>query len=318
MQSHGYRMKDFWIFYLLAVVVAILGMCWIAFANGMIYEALTGKAMLPDPYTFVGMMMQQSEARLGLPSDSIFASLALLTEHWYMVGSYLFPAAPSIAAILVVWYFSRGAGVRALFGRFSPAQEGVSTAQGLKLNGLIFLAIIVYTLVLAFLAGLTSEGGFAEKVQGLRLDAPFLALLLLFVGSMTAHGAILEELGWRGFAWPLLQKVIKTPLHAALLLGILWAAWHLPREVVMLLGGAPFDQFIFNQIDFFLGSITLTIMIGCQGSQQSWRQHSPGHHDSWGQQLPVRCRRFHTGISGLLNPQPDETCGHSRDHRVCR
>jgi len=263
MQTHDYQKNDFWVYYLLAVVIAILGTLWMAFGNGVIYEALYGEPMLPDAYTFVGMMMQQAESRLGLPSDSILASLSLLIgKHWYMFPTYLFPAAPSIAAILVVWYFSRGAGVKALFSRFSPAQQGISAAQGLKLNGLIFLAIIVYTLVLAVLSGLSAEGGFAGNIEGLRLDAPFMALMLLLVGSFTAHGAILEELGWRGFAWPLLQKVMKTPLHAAIFLGILWGAWHLPREVIMLLGGAPFGQFLLGQIDFFLMTVALTIIIG--------------------------------------------------------
>jgi len=262
MQAHDYKMNNFWIYYLLAVVFALLGTSWMVLGNAVVYEALYGEPMLPDAYTFVGMMMQQAEVRLGLPSDSIIASLSLITEHWYMFPTYLFPAAPSIAAILVVWYFSRGAGVKALFSRFSPTQEGVSLAQGLKLNGLLFLAIIIYTLVLAFLSGLSAEEGFAGNIKGLRLDAPFMAIVLLLVGSFTAHGAILEELGWRGFAWPLLQKVMKTPLHAAIFLGILWGAWHLPREVIMLAGGAPFDQFLLGQIDFFLMTVALTIIIG--------------------------------------------------------
>jgi hypothetical protein len=262
MQAHDYKMNNFWIYYLLAVVIAILGTLWMVFGNAVVYEALYGEPMLPDAYTFVGMMMQQAEARLGLPSDSIIASLSLMGEHWYMFPTYMFPAAPSIAAILIVWYFSRGTGVKALFSRFSPAQEGVSAAQGFKLNGLIFLAIIFYTLVLAALSGLSAEGGFSGNVEGLRLDAPFMAFILLLVGSFTAHGAILEELGWRGFAWPLLQKVMKTPLHAAIFLGILWGAWHLPREVIMLAGGAAFDQFLLNQISFFVLTVALTIIIG--------------------------------------------------------
>jgi len=255
-------MKDFWFYYLLAVMVAILGMCWIAFGNGMIYEALHGEPMLPDPYTFVGMLMQQTETDLGLPSDSILASLAMTAEHWYMILSYLFPAAPSIAAILIVWHFSRGTGVKSLFRCFSTAQEGVSAAQGLKFLGVLFLAIVVYSLVFATLSGISADGDIASKFEALRLDAPLVALLLLLVGSFTAHGAILEELGWRGFAWPLLQKVMSTPLRAAIFLGLLWGTWHLPREVVMLAGGAPFDEFFLDQINFFMGAVTLTIIIG--------------------------------------------------------
>jgi len=43
--------------------------------------------------------------------------------------------------------------------------------------------------------------------------------------------ALGEEFGWRGYALPRLQK-LSRPLPAALLLGIVWACWHLPYFVV--------------------------------------------------------------------------------------
>jgi hypothetical protein len=45
------------------------------------------------------------------------------------------------------------------------------------------------------------------------------------IGLVT--GPLGEELGWRGFALPRLQE--RTgPLAGSLILGVLWAAWHLP------------------------------------------------------------------------------------------
>ena len=56
---------------------------------------------------------------------------------------------------------------------------------------------------------------------------PLFALLLLVPGI----GGAWEEPGWRGYALPQLQ-VGRSALLASLILGVLWAFWHLPLMVV--------------------------------------------------------------------------------------
>ncbi|MGM9637333.1 MAG: CPBP family intramembrane glutamic endopeptidase [Eubacteriales bacterium] len=65
----------------------------------------------------------------------------------------------------------------------------------------------------------------AAFFNGMRTDAPwylfFLALPLMVIG-----GGV-EEVGWRGFLQPAMEKRFPYPI-ATLLVGVIWYVWHLP------------------------------------------------------------------------------------------
>ncbi len=82
-------------------------------------------------------------------------------------------------------------------------------------------------------------------------DLPGLLGALLF---MLVLGPI-EEIGWRGFALPILQRRL-APLWAGALLGTIWGLWHLPA---FYLGGAPQSAWPF--LPFLLGAIALGIIV---------------------------------------------------------
>lgn len=67
---------------------------------------------------------------------------------------------------------------------------------------------------------------------------PFLLVTFIFAAA--------EEIGWRGFALPRLLEEGRSPLTAALLLGIPWAALHLPLVLPGKLsaGTPPLAQFV--------------------------------------------------------------------------
>lgn len=60
-----------------------------------------------------------------------------------------------------------------------------------------------------------------------------------------------EEIGWRGFALPHLQKR-QSAGAAAITLGILWATWHLPaffyRDTLMAMGPLGFPMFAMSML----------------------------------------------------------------------
>src|SRR5829696_5898700 len=61
---------------------------------------------------------------------------------------------------------------------------------------------------------------------------PFtLAYLVAFVSMVAIGGPLFEEPGWTGFAQPRMQR-LHGPLVGGLILGILWALWHLPGFLI--------------------------------------------------------------------------------------
>lgn len=72
--------------------------------------------------------------------------------------------------------------------------------------------------------------------------------LALFLGPI-------EELGWRGLALPLLQRRF-APLWAGLILGVVWAVWHVPA---FLIGGTP--QSAWDFLPYFAGVITISVLM---------------------------------------------------------
>jgi len=76
---------------------------------------------------------------------------------------------------------------------------------------------------------------------------PVLAIAL-FLGPI-------EEFGWRGLALPLLQRRF-TPFWAGLILGIIWAVWHIPA---FLIGGTP--QSAWSFAPYFAGVIAGSVIL---------------------------------------------------------
>jgi membrane protease YdiL (CAAX protease family) len=79
------------------------------------------------------------------------------------------------------------------------------------------------------IAALVLPGAFVGlgDASAVKLGIEFLVFML--VGFFS--GPLFEEPGWRGFALPHLQGQMGA-LRGTLVLGVLWAAWHLPQYLV--------------------------------------------------------------------------------------
>jgi membrane protease YdiL (CAAX protease family) len=129
-------------------------------------------------------------------------------------------AFPSAAGIVLTRVIGGKKGVRELFGRLNPRRAGVKWyAVAILLNP------IVVTVVLLVLAA-TISPDFEPAI----LKNPTLMVALPFALFIGLTAGTLEEFGWTGFALPRLLDRYNA-FSAAIMLGIIWALWHVPLIV---------------------------------------------------------------------------------------
>ena len=149
--------------------------------------------------------------------------------------------APSLSAFIVTGLTEGRVGVARLLKRFLPGPAGLRWY-------LLAIPAVPACGILINLATGSETGLFATSTNSL--------LTFLFINLIT--GPLGEEFGWRGFALPRLLQA-HSPLIASLVLGIIWALWHLPSFFVSGLpqGGTQLSL-------FFLGAIALSIIMTWQ------------------------------------------------------
>lgn len=153
-------------------------------------------------------------------------------QAWKMNSLRLAAYGPTIAALIVPLIAFGPQGLVDFLGRrLAPKGNPLFYAVGLFLIPALLLIL---------------RGIHSLAFPDLPLDMPVIKgqavnLLLGFLAALT-FGPLAEELGWRGFAQPELQKRV-NPLLASLVLGVIWWAWHLPSLLIpayqWAVGGMP-------------------------------------------------------------------------------
>ena len=171
-------------------------------------------------------------------------SLLALTGPLSLLGLVI-TIMPSLVAILLSGLRDGWPGVRALLGqagrwRFALSWYVVALA----------LTVVLDVVALGFSSLFGSPSGSLGPIQ-LQLLLPFAPLG--------------EEFGWRGYALPRLQKRMAA-LPASLVLGVIWACWHLPY----------FTYPSIHPLAFGIGFPLFLIIITCESVLATWIYNSTG------------------------------------------
>jgi membrane protease YdiL (CAAX protease family) len=159
------------------------------------------------------------------------ATQGLLTSDLPIVVGQVWTWVPAVAAILAAALTGGRDAVRELGARL------VRWRVGWQWYLVVILGPAAFSFAVAGVYALLGGSWAAAAPAALR-EGP-LMLLPLFLMILTLTDGLGEELGWRGFALPRLLTRYNA-LAASLILGVLWALWHLP--LVWTVGASMYQQ----------------------------------------------------------------------------
>lgn len=178
----------------------------------------------------------------GIIALYIFLPAPMASAFGELTGShplfYLAVYAPALAALTLVLGRTGWRGARRFLRRLLLWRASWT-----------WYAFLLVGIPMLFYAGAVWKGlGPSELVPVSAVGAYLVAL------ALHAINGPVEEIGWRGFMLPLLQRRM-SPLWAGLVIGVIWGVWHLPA---FFLSGTAHSAWSFT--DFFLGTIALSLI----------------------------------------------------------
>jgi len=157
-------------------------------------------------------------------SWSVELPLAAAAQGWLNLQipvaiHYLAAFGPMLAGIIMTWVTGGSDGLKELWGRATKWRAGLTGAAFAILSPIVLFALA--SIAIRLMGGEWPDLRLLGEVNYL----PFLGVWVLPLWLATYGFG--EEIGWRGFALPRLQKG-RSALSASVILGLMWSAWHVP------------------------------------------------------------------------------------------
>jgi uncharacterized protein len=240
------KRHPFWIFYFWCYLIPSVLVLSLLRLPAPFYWAHGGPFQLDT-------LLRTTAAQSGvhLRGGALIPLLRSYGSQGVLVFIILCSAIPAVVALILTPLTFGRQGLVTLLSRLRPWQRGVALNQGLRVWGvaiLILIATNLFSYLLLRLLG--TRTGETVVWNDKLLSAAFFWLVL--EAMFTNQGGLLEELGWRGYGLPLLLGRM-NPLRATVLLGILWAIWHIPRDVLFhFISGLGTTRYLFVYLPLFI------------------------------------------------------------------
>ena len=220
------RFRPFIVFYLWSFTIPLVLALLLTYYPKPFYPLHGG------PFEFLPLLQEtMASSGVELRGGALGPLLRSVAGEPVLIMAVLASAIPTLVAI-VITALQGGGQLLALLGRLRPWLGGVTAGQGV--SAWVMLVLVVLAVQLAAFALNRLLGAPMGFNVGFNTDLlTILGLYLLFEAMFINQGGLLEELGFRGYAQPVLQAAV-SPISAALILGVCWSVWHVSRDILFL------------------------------------------------------------------------------------
>ncbi|WP_160684041.1 type II CAAX endopeptidase family protein [Clostridium sp. C2-6-12] len=177
---------------------------------------------------------------------SFTSSSSSVNGIFRIIGSLM----PSLMAIILTKFFYGRSGLRDLFKKLTLW----------RVNPFFYAFILLYSIASFYIpsficniAGADYTITVKNQMFGFNLHNP-LSLIACLLVILIFGGPLGEELGWRGFVLPTLQKKYSI-LLSGIIVGAIWTCWHIPMFLFHIEG---YDNFVIYLLQTILLSIIYT------------------------------------------------------------
>lgn len=179
-------------------------------------------------------------------SISFVSSKQIVNGFFRILGAFM----PSVMSMIFTNYFYGRKGIKELLKKLTIW----------KVNPTFYVFALFYTVASIYIpvfictiTGVNYKIHINDQLYGFYRSNP-LIILAYFLAVVFFGGPFGEEIGWRGFVLPKLKKKFNS-LISSIILGVIWACWHLPLFFVHAEG------YNISFITYIIETIWLTIII---------------------------------------------------------
>jgi membrane protease YdiL (CAAX protease family) len=151
---------------------------------------------------------------------------------WRPYGFYVTNVGPSLVGLLMTSYLYGLPGVRRLAVQLAPWSVG-------RAWPVLAVCLFLPLLFVVFPLTILNTFGVSDPPDSWQLSTYLYSAIIS--GGFIGPG-LCEELGWRGFALPHLQRRYSA-LVSSLIIGVAWAVWHWPNYFIASIHPHPFWAF---------------------------------------------------------------------------